>query len=69
MSKAPFACPMCGEISNWKRVDTSKKGFSTGKAVTGAVLLGPIGLVGGGLGKKMAAYYCGKCGFNHEYKA
>lgn len=27
----------------------------------------PIGLVGGALGKKKQCYYCGKCGFNHEY--
>ena len=44
-----------------------RKGFSVGKAAVGAVLLGPIGLVGGALGKKKQCYYCGKCGFNHEY--
>ena len=69
MASAPLKCPMCGESVQWKKVDTSKKGFSVGKAAAGAVLLGPVGLVGGALGKKMVAYYCGKCGFNHEYKA
>ena len=69
MASAPLRCPMCGEYYQWKKVDTSKKGFSAGKAAAGAVLLGPIGLVGGALGKKMESYYCGKCGFNHEYKA
>ena len=44
-----------------------EEGFSVGKAAVGAVLLGPIGLVGGALGKKKQCYYCGKCGFNHEY--
>lgn len=67
MGKAPDKCPMCGERFNWKLVDTSNKGFSVGKAAAGAVLLGPIGLVGGALGKKKQSYYCGKCGFNHEY--
>ncbi len=67
MGKAPDKCPMCGEKANWKLVDTSKKGFSVGKAAAGAVLLGPIGLVGGAFGKKKQCYYCGKCGFNHEY--
>lgn len=67
MGKAPNKCPMCGESVNWKLVDTSKKGFSVGKAAVGAVLLGPVGLVGGALGKKKASYYCGSCGFNHEY--
>ncbi len=67
MRKAPEKCPMCGEKENWELVDASKKGFSVGKAVTGAVLFGPVGLVGGALGKKKQSYYCGKCGFNHEY--
>lgn len=67
MGKVPDKCPMCGETENWKLVDTSKKGFSVGKAAAGAVLLGPIGLVGGALGKKKQSYYCGNCGFNHEY--
>ena len=67
MGKAPDRCLMCGEQQNWKLVDVSKKGFSVGKAAVGAVLLGPIGLVGGALGKKKQCYYCGKCGFNHEY--
>ncbi len=66
---APCKCPMCGEISNWKKVDTQKKGFSVGKAAAGAILLGPIGLVGGALGKKKVCYCCGKCGFSHEYNA
>ena len=67
MGKAPEKCPMCGERVQWKLVDTSNKGFSVGKAAAGAVLLGPIGLVGGTLGKKKHCYCCGKCGFTHEY--
>lgn len=67
MGKAPSQCPMCGAISVWKKVDTEKKGFSVGKAAIGGVLLGPVGLVGGALGKKKSTYYCGKCGFSHEY--
>lgn len=67
--KVPFSCPMCGEISKWKKVDSLKKGFSVGKAVVGGVLFGPLGLVGGALGKKKECYCCGKCGFEHEYDA
>ena len=67
MSKAPNKCPMCGEKANWKKIDASKKGFSVGKAAVGGILLGPVGLIGGALGKKKATYYCGKCNFNHEY--
>lgn len=68
MGFAPSRCPMCGSTLEWKKVDTEKKGFSVGKAAAGAVLFGPIGLVGGALGKKKSTYYCGKCGFSHEYK-
>ena len=56
MGKVPEKCPMCGEKEQWKLVDTSNKGFSVGKAAVGAVLLGPIGLVGGALGKKKQYY-------------
>ena len=52
MGKAPMQCPICGNRESWKLVDKSNKGFSVGKAAVGAVLLGPIGLVGGALGKK-----------------
>ena len=67
--RAPAKCPMCNESLKWVKVDQSKKGFSVGKAAVGAVLLGPIGLVGGALGKKKVCYCCGKCGFEHEYDA
>ena len=67
MSKAPNKCPMCGEQVMWKKVDESNKGFSVGKAAAGALLLGPVGLVGGALGKRKECYCCGKCGFSHEY--
>lgn len=65
---APLKCPMCGEIRMWKEVDQQRKGFSVGKAVVGGVLLGPVGLLGGALGKKKVTMCCGKCGFMHEYK-
>ena len=66
---APNKCPMCGETLMWKKVDTQKKGFSVGKAALGGFLLGPVGLLGGALGKKTVWYACGKCGFQHEYNA
>lgn len=65
--KAPSKCPMCGEIVQWKKVDQRNKGFSVGKAAVGGLLLGPLGLIGGVLGKKREFYYCGACGFSHEY--
>jgi len=30
-------------------------------------LLGPVGLVGGTIGKMKSTYYCGSCKFSHEY--
>ena len=54
MSKVPDKCPMCGEKTLWKKVDESNKGFSVGKAAVGAVLLGPVGLVGGALGNPIS---------------
>lgn len=66
---APNKCPMCGEIYKWKEVDVSNKGFSVGKAAIGGILLGPVGLLGGALGKKKKTYCCGNCGFQHEYDA
>ncbi len=65
--KVPEKCPMCNESSKWKKIDEGNKGFSVGKAAAGALLLGPVGLVGGALGKKKATYCCGACGFKHEY--
>ena len=48
-------------------VDEQKKGFSVGKAALGGLLIGPLGLLGGALGKKKVYYVCGKCSFEHEY--
>lgn len=64
---APVSCPMCGNKTKWKEVDSQNKGFSVGKAAVGGLLLGPVGFLGGALGKKKKTYYCGNCGFNHEY--
>ena len=67
MAYAPGKCPMCDERNMWKKVDTTKKGFSVGKAAVGGLIFGPLGLIGGALGKKKVWYCCGKCGFQHEY--
>ena len=65
-NKAPDCCPACNERNLWRKVDEKKK-FSIGKAAVGAVILGPVGLIGGAIGKKKVLYHCGKCGFQHEY--
>lgn len=48
-------------------IDTTKKGFKAKNAVIGGIFLGHIGLVAGFSGKLKSTYYCGKCGFSHEY--
>lgn len=66
MGKAPKRCPVC-QSTRWIVVGKDHKGFSVGKAAVGGLLLGPVGLLGGALGKKKVSYYCRDCGFQHEY--
>src|SRR5699024_6451865 len=68
MIKAPKKCPMCNEEKGWKLVGEDKTGFSGGKSAAGAILFGPVGLVGGALGKKRKTYACANCQFKQEYK-
>ena len=62
--KAPKECPMCGEKEKWKYIDDAKKGFSGGKALAGGILLGPLGLVAGALGKKNIYIFVQVVAFN-----
>lgn len=75
MGKAPKMCPMCRSMMKWKKIDTTKKGVSAGKAVAGAAVgalisgpFAPIGAIAGAaMGKKKVTYACKNCGFQHEY--
>lgn len=51
-------CPKCGSTS----LQARKKGVSVGKAVTGALLVGPLGLVAGGIGMNKVEIVCLNCG-------
>ncbi|MDR2022066.1 MAG: zinc ribbon domain-containing protein [Hungatella sp.] len=51
-------CPRCGSTS----LSGNKKGFGIGKAVIGAALVGPLGLVAGNVGAKKVQVTCLKCG-------
>lgn len=55
-------CPKCGSTS----ISANKKGFGFGKAVVGAAVAGPVGLVGGTLGSNKMIITCLNCG--HKYK-
>ncbi|MCC7513876.1 MAG: hypothetical protein IT212_04185, partial [Bacteroidia bacterium] len=57
-----LGCPKCGSV----KYIADTKGFSTGKAVAGAILTGGIGLLAGTLGSKDVVLTCVGCG--HKYK-
>lgn len=56
-------CPACGS----SQLTAGKKGFGLGKAAVGGLLLGPLGLLGGAIGKNKVLITCLKCG--HQWKA
>lgn len=76
VSKTAPTCPHCGENApglhikcpkcDSMNVSTGQKGFGLGKAAAGAILLGPIGLLGGMIGRKEAELVCQNC--NHKWK-
>ena len=55
---APIRCPKCHS----SQVAANKKGFGLKGAAWGAVLLGPVGLIGGMLGSGKIKITCLKCG-------
>jgi hypothetical protein len=76
VSKSAPSCPHCGQTAPglWIKcprcgsMDFSfgQKGFGLGKAAAGAILLGPIGLVGGLIGRKDVELFCTSC--NNKWK-
>lgn len=54
-------CPKCGCVM--VPVAQRKGGFSVGKAAVGGIFLGPLGLLGGALGKKRETYQCLSCNY------
>jgi len=59
----PIACPRCGST----QITPVSKGFSFGRAAAGALLLGPLGGLAGGIGSKKIQIACLKCG--HRWDA
>jgi len=54
----PIRCPQCGSA----QLSWNKNGFGFGKAAVGGILLGPFGLLAGGIGKNKITCTCLKCG-------
>ena len=59
--KGVVHCPKC----NSTNVNVNKKGYGYGKGLLGAVLVGPLGLLAGGIGSKELKATCLNCG--HEF--
>jgi hypothetical protein len=72
VSRAAPSCPHCGETVPGLRVECLKchsrsiavgpRGFSLLNAAVGAVLIGPVGLLGGMVGRKQVEVVCRACG-------
>jgi len=72
VSKTAPTCPNCGEQNPGMRIRCpkchkmnvikEKKGFGIGKAAIGCIALGPIGLLGGMIGRKEMELVCQECG-------
>ncbi len=60
----PIKCPKCGST----QIMGGKKGFSGGKAVGGALLLGPFGVLAGLHKSKKIIVSCLNCGYEWEPK-
>lgn len=58
MEEEKLYCPHCGS----SQLTANKKGFGAGKAVTGAILTGGIGLLAGFIGSGDVKITCLKCG-------
>jgi len=63
---APTTCPKCGKTGTMEMVSERQGGVSGGKAAVGAILLGPIGLFAGALGKKQTLFVCNNCKYEVE---
>jgi hypothetical protein len=63
---SPARCPKCNAWHSMRSVSERTGGFSLGKAIIGDMLFGPLGLVGGTLGRRIRMYICMDCGYYME---
>ena len=62
MNQKEIKCPKCGS----NQITANKKGNSIGKAVVGNLIIGPVGLLAGGIGSNKIIITCLACG--NEFK-
>lgn len=62
MEEDKLYCPLCGS----SQLVANKKGFGAGKALTGALLTGGIGLLAGFIGSGKVKVTCLRCGSKWE---
>lgn len=62
IKEEPVMCAKCKST----QITAGNKGFGLGKAATGGILLGPVGLLGGVIGSKKVIVTCLKCGHRWE---
>lgn len=55
-------CPRCGSTA----LSGNKKGYGVGKGLVGAALIGPVGLLAGGLGANKVMATCLNCGYKFK---
>lgn len=55
-------CPRCGSTA----LSGNKKGYGVGKGLVGAALVGPVGLLAGGLGANKVMATCLSCGYKFK---
>lgn len=60
--QAQAKCPRCGSTS----LSGFKQGFGIGKAVTGVVLFGGLGVLAGGINSNKTIVTCLKCGYKFK---
>lgn len=58
MEEDKLYCPYCGS----SQLAANKNGFGAGKALTGAILTGGLGLLAGFIGSGKVKVTCLKCG-------
>jgi hypothetical protein len=59
-----FYCPKCSSTN----INVSKKGYGYGKGLVGTLLVGPLGLLAGGMGAKKLKATCLNCGYEFSIK-